>query len=101
MAGDERWFTAMSSMHYGECLIDLARYEGAESVLLTTYTGFKDLNGEQDENTQSALAALADLYDTWGKPEKAAEWRTKLPTEQEAVASDHAGQSQSSDKQDE
>ncbi len=32
--------------------------------------------------------ALLKLYDAWDKPDKAAEWRAKLPTEQEAVASD-------------
>ena len=42
------------------------------------YAGFKDLNGAQDENTQAALEALINLYDAWGKPEKAAEWRAKL-----------------------
>ena len=34
------------------------------------------------------IESLATLYDTWSKPEKAAEWRAKLPVEQEAVASD-------------
>ena len=32
--------------------------------------------------------AIADLYDAWDKPDKAAEWRAKLPTEHDAVASD-------------
>ncbi len=36
------------------------------------------------------MGYLADLYDAWGKPEKAAEWRAKLPAEQETVASDSA-----------
>ncbi len=44
---------------------------------------------------------LADLYDAWGQSEKAAEWRAKLPTEQEAVASDKPGQSSSDEKRDE
>ena len=26
---------------------------------------------------------IADLYDAWGKPEKAAEWRAKLAESQE------------------
>ncbi len=41
------------------------------------------------------------LYDAWGKPEQAAEWRANLPAEQEAVASDKPGQSSSDEKQDE
>ncbi len=34
------------------------------------------------------MNVVVDLYDAWGKPDKAAEWRAKLPTEQDAVASD-------------
>jgi len=36
----------------------------------------------------------------WGKPEKTAEWQTKLATEQEAVASHQLGQSSADEKQD-
>ncbi len=39
------------------------------------------------------------LYDAWGKPEQAAEWRAKLPVEQETVATDQAAPA--NDKQDE
>ncbi len=28
-------------------------------------------------NTLAAFSYLIDLYDAWGKPEKAAEWRAK------------------------
>lgn len=36
----------------------------------------------------------------WGKPDKAAQWQTKLATEQEAVASHQPGQSSADEKQD-
>ena len=36
------------------------------------------------------MNVVVDLYDAWGKPEKATEWRAKLPTEQEAVAKEFA-----------
>ncbi len=51
--------------------------------------------------TRQTLKRLIDLYDAWSKPEKAAEWRAKLATEQEAVASDKAGESSFNEKQDE
>ena len=44
--------------------------------------------GDEHEQTTRVVGYLADLYDAWGKPEKAAEWRAKLPPEQDAVASD-------------
>ena len=81
-AGEDRWFTLMSPVYYGRCLLELDRYEDAETVLQTTYAGVKELNGEEHESTQSALAALVDLYEAWGKPEQAAEWRAKLPREE-------------------
>ncbi len=46
------------------------------------------------------MGYLANLYDAWAKPEQAAEWRAKLPTEQEAVASDKPGKSSSDEEQD-
>ncbi len=30
-------------------------------------------------SSERIVGYLADLYDAWGKPEKAAEWRAKLP----------------------
>ncbi|MEE8458276.1 MAG: tetratricopeptide repeat protein, partial [Phycisphaerales bacterium] len=89
MRGEDRWFTAMSSVHYGRCLLELARFGDSESVLITTYSGYRELNGQDHEETQSALAACIDLYDAWGKPEKAAEYRALLPeTEEDVKASD-------------
>ncbi len=64
-AGDDHWFTAMSAVPYGRCLLELGRYEDAEEVLLAVH----------DSGDESALEALADLYDAWGRPEKAAEYR--------------------------
>ncbi len=40
------------------------------------------------ERTIAAMQSLVALYDAWGKPDKAAEWRAKLATGQEAVAKD-------------
>ena len=51
-----------------------------------------------------------ELYEAWEKPDQVREWklrrgdldpRAKLPTEQEAVASDNSGQSSSDENQDE
>ncbi len=45
-----------------------------------------------DHHRRITSDLLVDLYDAWDKPDKAAEWRAKLPTEQDAVASDPAKQ---------
>ncbi len=54
------------------------------------------LSSDHEQSTR-VIGYLADLYDAWGKPEKVAEWRAKLPAEQDAVASDLPAD----DKQDE
>jgi tetratricopeptide (TPR) repeat protein/tRNA A-37 threonylcarbamoyl transferase component Bud32 len=69
-AGHDRWLTLMSAAYYGRCLIALERFEEAESVLLTAYNGGNESAGE----------ALVHLYDAWGKPEEAEEYRG-LPRE--------------------
>jgi tetratricopeptide (TPR) repeat protein len=67
-----------SSVHHGRCLTELERFEEAEAVLLDAYNGDKE----------PALEALIDLYDAWGKPEKAAEYRELLQEAQDAIDSD-------------
>ena len=38
--------------------------------------------GEEHPDTLDSLNKLVELYEAWGKPEKAEEWRAKLPTEE-------------------
>lgn len=35
--------------------------------------------GDRHSHTQKSLNNLIELYEAWGKPEKAEEWRAKLP----------------------
>ena len=44
----------------------------------------------QRERTIAAMQSLVALYDAWGKPDKAAEWRAKLE-EMEAEPSNNSG----------
>ncbi len=37
--------------------------------------------GDEHGQTKRVVAYLADLYDAWAKPDKAAEWRAKLAEE--------------------
>jgi len=62
-------------VNYGECLTHLKRFDEAESLLLIGYSCFKENLGEAHENTGEAKEKIADFYEAWGKPEKAAEYR--------------------------
>ncbi|MHC4826392.1 MAG: protein kinase domain-containing protein [Planctomycetota bacterium] len=63
--GDERWHTAMTTTHFVEALAEL--------------TGRMDLKVEDPEDVERVLEALIALYEAWGKPAKAAEYRALLP----------------------
>jgi len=90
------WFTGAFLGEYGPTLIKLDRYQEAEVALMEAHEMLTATRGADFERTISVTESLAELYDEWGKPEKAAEYRAKLPAEQDAVASDL-----SADKQDE
>ncbi len=60
----------------------------AEPYFREALQGRRRVLGTDHPDTLNTFKNLIELYDTWGKPEKAAEWRAKLPTEQDAVASD-------------
>ncbi|MGB2865590.1 MAG: serine/threonine-protein kinase [Sedimentisphaerales bacterium] len=59
-----------------------ARYEEAEQLLLEAVKGRRIKLGEEHPHTQESLNNLIKLYEAWNKPEKANEWRAKLPREQ-------------------
>ncbi len=68
-------------IHYAEgvrgaCLTGLGRYGEAESVLLASYGALNAQQGGASPYTQKALKDLVALYEAWGKPDRAAEYRT-------------------------
>jgi tetratricopeptide (TPR) repeat protein len=55
------------------------RRSEAESLLRNAFDGLRK-SAHPDPNSAETLAGqLASLYDAWGKPSQAAEWRKKLP----------------------
>ncbi len=96
--GAEHWFHGVFLGKQGRALAALERFDDGESALLEAHGILQTARGDEHEQTKRVVGYLAVLYDAWGKPEQAAEWRAKLPTEQEAVASDRTGQSSSDEK---
>lgn len=70
------WIAAESHSNLGTCLTKLKRLPEAEEHLLTGYEGLKKALGDEHERTQKAVASLIELYNTWGKEEEAARYRT-------------------------
>jgi len=65
---------AYTRIDFGICLTRLERFEDAEEQLLR---GYKKLI-QDSVSTERVVARLVQLYETWGKPEKAAEYRAIL-----------------------
>jgi hypothetical protein len=56
-----------------------ARYDDAEQLLLEAVKGRRLKLGDTHPRTLESWNNLIELYEAWGKPEKAEEWRAKLP----------------------
>jgi len=54
-------------------------YDDAELLLLEAVEGRRLKLDDAHPNTLESCHALIDLYEAWGKPEKANEWRAKQP----------------------
>jgi len=55
------------------------RYDEAEPLLLEAVEGRRLKLGDTHPHTLQSLNNLIDLYEVWNKPDKAKEWRAKLP----------------------
>jgi len=72
----EDWQTASAESALGSCLARLRRYDEAEPLLVNSYSILKTKRGPADALTLETLTQLIDLYQAWGKPDKAAQYRT-------------------------
>jgi len=74
----DHWLTANAESVLGDCLAALRRYNEAEPLLVKSYSILKAKRGEEDKSTQQALNRIINLYQAWGKPDKAAPYRARL-----------------------
>jgi serine/threonine protein kinase len=78
----EDWTTFETKSLLGEALLDQKKFDEAEPLLLSGYGGLKQSKSQipsQDKfRITKALKRLVQLYEKWGKPNKAAEWRKEL-----------------------
>jgi hypothetical protein len=55
------------------------RYAEAEPLLVSAQEGLARALGAEHRDTLRVVDELVRLYDAWGKPDKAARWRKRLP----------------------
>ena len=61
----------------GGCLTLSQRYPEAEALLLGSYAVLEAKLGGQSPEARKALQRIVDLYEAWGRPEQAAEYRAQ------------------------
>ena len=66
----------------GESLRGLLQYEAAEPLLVRGCSGVLASSEASRRGKRMAVERVVALYDAWGKPEQAAEWRAKLEAQQ-------------------
>jgi serine/threonine protein kinase len=75
---EANWYVASLAAEYGECLLQLRRFESAEPVLTMSYQDFRVALGSDHPRTRDAAKRLARLYIISGQPDKAEFWTALL-----------------------
>jgi len=78
--GTDTWRTSERQSLLGLCLMEQSRFAEAEAPLISGYRGLAERRSglPATVSVREAGVRLVQLYDSWGKPEKAAEWRKQL-----------------------
>ncbi len=79
---EDDWRIASTESLLGECLTSSEQYEEAEILLLDALAKLETECGAADERTLEALRRLIALYESWGRPDRAALYRTQPTTPQ-------------------
>jgi eukaryotic-like serine/threonine-protein kinase len=74
----QHWRVAQAESHLGESLRGLRQYAAAEPLLVRGCTGVLGSTEPSERAKRMAVERVVALYEAWGKPEKAKEWRAKL-----------------------
>jgi non-specific serine/threonine protein kinase/serine/threonine-protein kinase len=70
-------FTARSLL--GATLGGVGRHPEGEPLVVGSYAGFEESLGESDPRTRAALRRIIRFYETWGRADRTADWRARLP----------------------
>jgi hypothetical protein len=75
----DTWYRYNTASLLGAALSAEKKYDEAEKLLLDGYKGLSDRQAATDLNAlEQSRQRIIQLYQSWGKPERAEEWRTRL-----------------------
>ena len=75
---EDHWRLAHTKSLLGGCLSEQGKYQESERLLVKSYEIIRKQFGDDHRRTREALARIINLYDAWGKPDKAAKYRGLL-----------------------
>ena len=58
----------------------LEQFADAEPLMVAAYDGFAKTQGQNSPTAENMIKGLIELYEKWGKPEKAAAYRKRSRT---------------------
>jgi non-specific serine/threonine protein kinase/serine/threonine-protein kinase len=70
--------TAISWLGLARVYEKQRRYDESEPLIIAAHEAYRQTLGADNARTQEAVNVLAKLYDAWGRPGKAAQWRARL-----------------------
>jgi len=76
--GPDHWRLAAVNRTLGNSLAGQKRYAEAEPVFIASYELLSRTRGPEHRSTRESLQGLINLYDKWGKPERAAAMQAQL-----------------------
>jgi eukaryotic-like serine/threonine-protein kinase len=77
--GETHRSTARTRLNLAIMLMRHGRHAEAEPLALLAYDGLRQTLGSDSSSTQQAATRIVQLYESWNKPARAAEWQHKLP----------------------
>lgn len=81
------WYTHYTRLLLGAALLGKWKYDEAEPLLISGYKGMQEREGSIRDRTKvltESLQTLIQLFEATSRPERAAEWKTKLALVQAA-----------------
>jgi hypothetical protein len=76
------WLRYYAMTQLGVALVEQKKYAEAEPMLVDGYRGLKEREAKMSVPARKVLAAAAArivaLYEAWGRPDRAADWRKQL-----------------------
>jgi len=76
----DHWQIASTRTMVALCLVDQRRFAEAERLMLEAYPIVEKEFGPGHRRVAAVVERLVALYEAWGKPDKAREWRSRLST---------------------